>query len=746
MKLSGGFIVLCFLSLSIPLRASDSPQYNTNPFVISIPVTDANMIEGGNGVAPIADMFMTADLNGDDALDYIFRTTTQLHAYKHDGSAMGGSFPISIPLQVENGGASFGVSDVDGDNQVEIIAINTSNQIKIYNGATGTEETTYSISGLLADQRVGHIVIANLRGAGDRDAVIQTVDLTTEGSDRSYYINRSLIAINLQTGSEIWRVNQDGGIYSAPFYEGYWGQAHGPLKIADVDGDGLDEVVGGTMVDDDGTVFGSSYFSYNESWIKTSGNYLSHLDAISIGDFRPDLAGLEWVILEEDDVSPYSKFHTILMNFGNKILWQKIPTELLSDPDFTLTYGYKDFEPQNVCVGNFDLSENYGELWNSSRFPVWTSSCTTLHPWVLDAFGGSPLADYRTSETLPSGFNPNTNAQGIEAVCTIDWDGGPKEYIAGISRHFRGNAGVFDAMTGQAVWATNYEGEPAVLAYMMYVADVAGDPREEVIICDKVGTDDYQLKIYHNEADNNYPAKPEKWDDPLYMRVKQNWDYYSPGSYTEIPAKLELKVYLQGPYKIATHAMSTSLLSGNYLPLTSPYSADARTVTSLPSNMVDWVLVELRESPSGAAVYSRSAFLLNDGTVTDASDLDGLYFYGISSDAYYIVVKHRNHLNIMCAAAQTLTGGATTSYDFTTSSAQYSTASDAVEVESGVWGMIGGNTKNTDQAINIFDYVELKTNLITTGYKPSDVTMDGAVNIFDYVLTKANLIRYSQVP
>lgn len=110
------------------------------------------------------------------------------------------------------------------------------------------------------------------------------------------------------------------------------------------------------------------------------------------------------------------------------------------------------------------------------------------------------------------------------------------------------------------------------------------------------------------------------------------------------------KIYLEGPY--TSSSMSTSL-SGSF-PLTSPFSEDPRTVSSMPANTVDWVLVQLRDKTTPSTIISsRSVFLKNDGTLID--DLGGTDI-GMPSapDDYYLGVKHRNHLSVMSSTAQTI--------------------------------------------------------------------------------------------
>jgi hypothetical protein len=111
------------------------------------------------------------------------------------------------------------------------------------------------------------------------------------------------------------------------------------------------------------------------------------------------------------------------------------------------------------------------------------------------------------------------------------------------------------------------------------------------------------------------------------------------------------KIYLEGPYT-SSSAMSTTLTGS--IPLTSPYSEDPRTVSSIPSNAVDWVIVQLRDQTTPATVISsRSAFIKNDGNIIDDAGNNGSGVPASPGD-YYIVVNHRNHLGVMSSTAQSI--------------------------------------------------------------------------------------------
>jgi len=144
--------------------------------------------------------------------------------------------------------------------------------------------------------------------------------------------------------------------------------------------------------------------------------------------------------------------------------------------------------------------------------------------------------------------------------------------------------------------------------------------------------------------------------------------------------KINSKIYLEGPYDATANAMTTTI--NGSIPTTSPYSKDPRTASTVPVTAVDWVLLEIRATSSGAPLAYRSCFLKSDGRLIgdDGSNDIGLpYIPG----SYYVVVRHRNHLGIMSPATipaeftNLSWGGSPSTYDFSTGQAQaYTTGPD----------------------------------------------------------------------
>lgn len=134
------------------------------------------------------------------------------------------------------------------------------------------------------------------------------------------------------------------------------------------------------------------------------------------------------------------------------------------------------------------------------------------------------------------------------------------------------------------------------------------------------------------------------------------------------PITVSTKVFLQGPY-VGSGLMNTVLATKAYFPKVQPYKPwgydGIESVASIPADVVDWILVELR-SDETTMVAQRAGFLLSDGSVVDLDGVSPLAFGdGLVAGDYYIVIKHRNHLAIMSAVAQPLSG-ASVLYDFTT--------------------------------------------------------------------------------
>jgi hypothetical protein len=116
-------------------------------------------------------------------------------------------------------------------------------------------------------------------------------------------------------------------------------------------------------------------------------------------------------------------------------------------------------------------------------------------------------------DVAPKGWT----ASGVEVIHTIHWTGGPIQMAAAKERHTSGDVCIFEPLTGRFVERIREHAD------RLYVADVLGDWREEIIVL--AGN---ELSIYQNSAPNLRPEQPRLWTNRNYRRLKQCHNYYSP--------------------------------------------------------------------------------------------------------------------------------------------------------------------------------------------------------------------------
>lgn len=204
----------------------------------------------------------------------------------------------------------------------------------------------------------------------------------------------------------------------------------------------------------------------------------------------------------------------------------------------------------------------------------------------------------------------------------------------------------------------------------------------------------------------------------------------------------QIQLFLEGCYSSGT--MSTYLNSGGYLPLTSPYSDDARTVTSIPSTITDWVLVQLRSEIDGSAVASQSVLLRNDGYLVADNGETACINFDVADGDYFILVNHRNHINVISDETVSMSSAGTAIYDFTSGTDKYE-GTEAADLGGGEYGFFAGDPNQTE-VVNSGDYLVVKTLSGSTGYYVEDCNLTGVVNSADYLVIKPNSGMATHVP
>lgn len=205
----------------------------------------------------------------------------------------------------------------------------------------------------------------------------------------------------------------------------------------------------------------------------------------------------------------------------------------------------------------------------------------------------------------------------------------------------------------------------------------------------------------------------------------------------------KIKCWLQGPY--SNGLMQTNL--SNSLPLTSPYSADPITVNSIPENVVDWILLELRSSATGQPIRSKSMWLSKDGYI-HTPGISIVALLNSSPGSYYIVLRHRNHLAIMSRnAVQFVSTGTPPLLDLTNSSNIYGGMAGVITVNANNVAMIAGDA-DQNGSIGPSDRNGAWRNQVgLSGYLSADFNLDGSVFPSDLNrFWRLNSGRASRVP
>ena len=191
-----------------------------------------------------------------------------------------------------------------------------------------------------------------------------------------------------------------------------------------------------------------------------------------------------------------------------------------------------------------------------------------------------------------------------------------------------------------------------------------------------------------------------------------------------------VKVFLQGPY--SGKGMMNTTING-LIPTSQPYSGSPWNYAgsesySVPSDAVDWVLVQLRTGTAAStAIRTRAAFLMSDGSIHDIDGSDHVNFIGLSTGSYYIVVIHRNHLAIMSANAVNLPNNSGSAYDFTTAQTQAYGTNSMKDLGSGVYGMWTGDADGNGQIQNSDKNSYWQVQVGLAGYQSADFDLNGQV-------------------
>jgi hypothetical protein len=143
----------------------------------------------------------------------------------------------------------------------------------------------------------------------------------------------------------------------------------------------------------------------------------------------------------------------------------------------------------------------------------------------------------------------------------------------------------------------------------------------------------------------------------------------------------------------------------------------------------DTVKVYLAQATSPFTLKdSTGAFLQSDGTAL-------VSFARAANGSYYIIIKHRNHIETWSSSTMLFSTGSTSNYDFTTSSSK--AYGNNMKQVGTVWTLYSGDA-NQDGYVNSSDYDIYKTQFGFDGYKSADFNGDKLIDGYDMLILYAN--------
>lgn len=209
--------------------------------------------------------------------------------------------------------------------------------------------------------------------------------------------------------------------------------------------------------------------------------------------------------------------------------------------------------------------------------------------------------------------------------------------------------------------------------------------------------------------------------------------------------QLVLKSYLEGPFDTVTHLMKNDLNITGSIPINQPFNQSpwnydgGEQVPYIPNeDVIDWVLVELRETAGNAStaykdntIWRQAGFILSNGSIVSVDGISSMQFSITTNYRIYAVIIHRNHLPVL-SNDQLIQSEGSFCWDFTTGENQaYGGQNAHKELSPSIWGLRGGDGNANGQIDNNDKNIVWDLQAGSFGYLSGDFNLDNQVNNAD---------------
>jgi len=197
--------------------------------------------------------------------------------------------------------------------------------------------------------------------------------------------------------------------------------------------------------------------------------------------------------------------------------------------------------------------------------------------------------------------------------------------------------------------------------------------------------------------------------------------------------------------------MSTTLADNGLLPMSQPFDSAPfnydgdETMTTVPDDAVDWILIELRDANDESVEVDRKAALVDkNGNIIGTDGSFGVTFDTATDGDYYVVIHHEGHVSIMSSSTVTMPNSSP--YNFKLSNGAVK-GTDQMKLTNGAFAMRSGDYDNNG-TINFSDFVRwLQNNNDLNIYAAHDGDGNSTINFTDFILwlSNNNHLRYSGI-
>ena len=208
-------------------------------------------------------------------------------------------------------------------------------------------------------------------------------------------------------------------------------------------------------------------------------------------------------------------------------------------------------------------------------------------------------------------------------------------------------------------------------------------------------------------------------------------------------AEIRVSALFEGFYSPAGDSMTTQLSELNLIPLVQPYNANpfvyegGESIATVPNNLVDWVLLELRDSLDINQVLARqAAWISSRGELFSIAGTPILTFDGIPAGHYFLALYHQGHLGVISTNPIPFDSSAPV-YDFTASEDR-ARGREQLKLIGNRYCLFAGDFDGNG-ILNNLDFNRWRQNPSAINqYLPIDADGNGIINNLDFNLWSAN--------